>query len=177
MSTLTSALGWTTSTASNYVDVQVFATNSDGTSPASSFTADATSSTLYVFAPQIAPTIAATTSSTTQINVVVTCLTGADAGFLTTGLKYVLLYKLSTESSWRIPSINETTCSGTQTISVSGLTAVSTYEFAMYATNDIGTGPTTATTNYEIETTYGAPSQPARPTLVQNNDMTVTLSY
>jgi hypothetical protein len=65
MSTLTSALGWTTSTASNYVDVKVYATNSDGTSPASSFTADGTSSTLYVFAPQIAPTIVATTSSTT----------------------------------------------------------------------------------------------------------------
>lgn len=107
---------------------------------------------------------------------VVTCLSGANAGFSTTNLKYVLLYKLSTESSWRAP-INTTTCSGTQTVSVTGLSPVSTYEFAMYATNDIGTGPTTATTSYEIETTYGAPSQPARPTLVQNNDMTVTLSY
>jgi hypothetical protein len=47
----------------------------------------------------------------------------------------------------------------------------------MYVTNIIGTGPTTATGSYEIETTYGAPVKPERPTLVQNNDMTVTLSY
>jgi hypothetical protein len=45
------------------------------------------------------------------------------------------------------------------------------------AENDIGTGPLTAVANYDTITTYGKPSTPQRPSLVQNNDKTITATY
>jgi hypothetical protein len=43
--------------------------------------------------------------------------------------------------------------------------------------NNIGTGPITSSGSYSSGTTYGTPTTPARPTLVQNNDKTVTLNW
>lgn len=51
-------------------------------------------------------------------------------------------------------------------MNVDSLDPVSNYQFAIFAKNDIGTGPTTDAGNYEVETTYGASAAPARPTLV-----------
>ena len=90
------------------------------------------------------------------------------------------MYKLTSDSSWIVP-VKNTTCSpadSTKTILVDGLTSVSSYHFAIFATNDIGTGPTTAVASYLSQTTYGAPAKPERPTLVQNNGLTsVTLTW
>jgi len=40
----------------------------------------------------------------------------------------------------------------------------------MSAENDIGKGPISAAGSYSSATTFGPPTTPARPTLVQNND-------
>jgi len=51
-------------------------------------------------------------------------------------------------------------------VNISSLDAVSNYQFAVFAKNDIGTGPTTDAGSYVVKTTYGASAAPARPTLV-----------
>jgi len=62
--------------------------------------------------------------------------------------------------------MNVTCSTGTTIVNVASLDAVSTYQFAIFAKNDIGTGPTTDAGSYLTKTTYGTPSTPARPTLV-----------
>jgi hypothetical protein len=54
----------------------------------------------------------------------------------------------------------------TKVLNISSLDAVSNYQFAIFAKNDIGTGPTTDAGSYVVKTTYGASAAPARPTLV-----------
>jgi len=56
--------------------------------------------------------------------------------------------------------------SGTASKQLTGLTTVKTYEIAVFAQNDIGNGPTTASANYLSVTTYGVSAAPAQPTLV-----------
>lgn len=65
----------------------------------------------------------------------------------------------------------------TKTVTSPVLDSVTTYQFRAYATNDIGSGPTTAVADYQTITTYGKPSTPARPTLVQNTDKTVSVTF
>jgi hypothetical protein len=73
--------------------------------------------------------------------------------------------------------VNTTSQTCGSTITISGLDDVSSYQFASYAWNDFGFGPLTASTSYESATTYGPPSAPQRPTLTQNNNKTVTISW
>lgn len=101
MTTLTSSLGWTSATNTT-IQVQVYAHNSDGSSTAATITDTSVNSTNYVYAPQIAPTITAQTYNDDQVNVTLTCLAGADAGwyentYLTT---YSILYRKITDTVW-----------------------------------------------------------------------------
>ncbi len=85
------------------------------------------------------------------------------------------MYKKTTDTTWLYKNI--TTCTAPEVFIVNSLDPVSTYHFASFAVNEIGTGPTTDAASYQIQTTYGKPSTPARPTLAQNNDKTVTLTF
>ena len=114
-----------------------------------------------------------TTLDDESVELTLTCITGQDAGWYSGTTSYYVSYKLTSASSWS--NTSALTCGSA--IQVTGLTAVSSYTFAAYATNIFGTGPLTVPASYKTATTYGPPSTPERPTLTQNNDKTVTVSW
>lgn len=71
MTTLTSTLGWTASTDTD-INVQVTATNIDGTSDP----ATETNTIKYLYIPQAAPGLSVSTTSNTAVSITVNCLTG-----------------------------------------------------------------------------------------------------
>lgn len=75
MSTLTSTLLWTAATDTD-INVQVTATNVDGTSDP----ATQTSTIKYLYIPQAAAGLSVSTTSDDTIAVTVTCLSGQDSG-------------------------------------------------------------------------------------------------
>jgi hypothetical protein len=131
MTTLTSTLGWTAATDTS-INVQVTATNIDGTSdPAAQ-----TNTIKYLYIPQAAPGLAVTHTSTdgdTDVDITVNCLTGQNAGRFadTDDLTYSISYKSTSDSSWT--NITNFTCAyGTdtsKTITHSSLSPVTTYLF------------------------------------------------
>lgn len=78
-----------------------------------------------------------TTINDTKVELTLTCISGQDAGWYTGTTKYYVSYKLTSASSWA----NTTNLTCGSAIQVSGLSPVSSYTFASYATNDFGTGP------------------------------------
>lgn len=114
-----------------------------------------------------------TTLTNSSVQLTLTCISGQDAGWYSGTTLYYVSYKLTSASSW----VNTTSQSCGSPITISGLSSVSSYQFAAYAWNDFGFGPLTASASYETATTYGPPETPLRPTLTQNNDKTVTISW
>lgn len=112
-----------------------------------------------------------TTVNDDKVSLTLTCLTDQERGYASTAVYYVS-YKKSTDATW---SNRTATCGAL--FELDGLDAVSTYTFAAYATNDYGSGPLTSVSDYKTATTYGAPTTPGRPTLTQNNDKTVTVTW
>lgn len=176
METLTNALSWTAATLTD-IEVQVTATNIDGTSAAGT----QTSTIQYLYIPQQAPSLTVTTTSDVAANINFTCLTQSQSGQFaaTVALDYIVSYKDSASSTWT--DLSTVTCAqgtdATKLVTSPVLTTVTTYQFRIKAVNDIGTGPITAVASYQTITTYGKPSTPARPMLVQNTDKTVTATF
>lgn len=181
MTTLTTTLGWTIDTTEKYIEVEVYAKNIDGTSTAATIATPSTDSISYKYTPQIAPSLTAATTSDTSITVTVPCLSGQNSGWFLNSdtLTYVVSYKTTAQTTWTNASSQTCTYGSTTSFTqvISSLTSVSTYQFAVTVTNDIGTGPTTQVGSYASATTYGTPSTPARPTLTQNTNGTVTVSW
>ncbi len=113
-----------------------------------------------------------TTINDDKVNFTLTCLTDQQKGYAST-VTYYVSYKKSSDATWS----NTTVTSCGSIFELPGLEAVSTYTFAAYATNDYGQGPMTSVSDYKTATTYGTPTTPGRPTLTQNNDKTVTITW
>ena len=176
MTTLTSTLGWTAASDTS-INVRVTATNIDGTSDP----ADETNTIKYLYIPQAAPGLTVTTTSDTAASISVNCLNGQNSGRFadTDTLSYIVSYKPTNGTTWT--NLTAVSCSydpdTSKSVTSPTLTAVTTYQFQATAINDIGTGPSTAVSDYQTITTYGKPSTPARPQLTQNTDKTVTAKF
>ena len=81
-----------------------------------------------------------TTLSNTSVQVTLTCITGQDAGWYSGSTSYFVTYKLTSASSW---TSNTSNLACGSAITITGLTPVSSYTFAAYATNIFGMGPLT----------------------------------
>jgi hypothetical protein len=126
MSTLTNTLGWT-ATSDTSINVQVTATNIDGTSdPAAE-----TNTIKYLYIPQVAPGLTVSTTSNTAASIVVNCLTGQNAGRFADSdtLTYIVSYKATSDTTWT--NLTAVTCAygttTTKTVTSPTLSAVTTY--------------------------------------------------
>jgi hypothetical protein len=155
MTTLTSALGWTSGASAVKIIAKVTAFNSDGSAAVEVIDANSTN---YLFAPTTAPTIALSAKTNAQITMQFTCLPDAQtAGYNTLAdIEYYLEYKAQISNTWIAHTVL-TGCPTTSTTTVTGLSEVTTYEFRAYAKSIIGQGPTSQVANYQTVITYGKP--------------------
>ena len=166
ISTLMAATGNSIGTA---IQVKVTATNSDGTSTGCSastpYMVGSETEPMYASAPTtsvslLTATPASSPNGNTEIVVSWTDLTLAQSGYSDV-TNYTVLYYLY--SNALTPS--SVVVSGTtSTVTLTGLTTLSTYYIQVYSTNIYGNGPTTTAVSTSTE---GVPVAPAQPTLSQ----------
>jgi len=92
-----------------------------------------------------------------------TALTTAESGYSSI-TAYTVQYKLAS-GSW----ISGGTSTGTS-LTISGLTPLTTYFFQITSANVFGSGPTSTAT--VTSTTFGVPSAPSQPTVTQTSGST-----